>query len=278
MKPQRRGSPVSQDKEESVFAMSVRPVEEKSMGKGNPVSQKEWFLLELPLMEYKEAWELQCRLVDAKREGFVDRNILMVLEHPAVITLGRQGNREHLFVSETFLQSKGISLFHVERGGDITYHGPGQVVCYPIVNMLRPRWRVLDFVEALEEAMIRTAGDWGVKAVRRSINRGVWVGDRKLGSIGIAIRGGVSFHGLALNVNTSLEPFSWIDPCGLEGVLMVSLEAILGKKIPMKAVRQAIITHMQHLFHATFQTVRPKEIRDLLRSFEENRGKELSHG
>lgn len=257
--------------------MSTRTAKKQSPRKGDPVSPREWLLLESPLMEYKDAWDLQCRLVDAKREGSMDRDILMVLEHPSVFTLGRRGNKEHLRVKEAFLRSKGISLFHVERGGDVTYHGPGQIVCYPIVDMRRSRLRVLDFVEALEEAMIRTAGDWGIKAGRRSINRGVWVGERKLGSIGIAIRGGVSFHGLALNVSNSLEPFSWIDPCGLEGVLMVSMEALVGKKIPIKAARQAVITHMQDLFHARFQRIRPKEIRDQLASIQKDSGKELPH-
>lgn len=257
--------------------MTARPAKKQGTGKGDPVSTGEWFLLESPLMEYREAWELQCRLVDAKREGFMDRDILMVLEHPAVLTLGRRGNREHLLVEETFLRSKGISLFHVERGGDVTYHGPGQIVCYPIVNMRRSRWRVLDFVEALEEVMIRTAADWDIKAARRNINRGVWVGDRKLGSVGIAVRGGVSFHGLALNVNNSLEPFTWIDPCGLEGVLMVSMEALLGRKIPMKATRQAVIGHMRDLFHARFQRIRLEEIMDQLVLIQKDRGKELSY-
>ena len=257
--------------------MTTRTANDQSNGSGDPGAPGEWFLLESPLMEYREAWELQCGLVDAKREGLMDRDVLMVLEHPPVFTLGRRGSKEHLRVKETFLRSKGISLFHVERGGDVTYHGPGQIVCYPIVNMRRSRWRVLDFVEALEEVMIRTAGDWGIKAVRRSINRGVWVGDRKLGSIGIAVRGGVSFHGLALNVNNSLEPFTWIDPCGLEGVLMVSMEALLGKKLPMKTVRQALITHAQDLFRATFQRIRLKEIRDQLALIRENSGKELPH-
>ncbi|MBW2208233.1 MAG: lipoyl(octanoyl) transferase LipB, partial [Deltaproteobacteria bacterium] len=191
----------------------------------------------------------------------VSHDILLILEHLPVLTLGRQGNREHLLVTENFLQSKGISLFHVERGGDVTYHGPGQIVCYPVVNLRGTGWKIAKFVETLEEIMIRTAGDWGIDAQRSSVNRGVWVGKRKLGSIGIAIRRGVSFHGLALNVNTSLEPFSWIDPCGLEGVLMTSMEQLLGKKIPMKDVRESLKGHIQKLFNVKFTNISLDEIK-----------------
>ena len=232
---------------------------------GEPMAPKDWLLLELPPMEYAKAWDLQCRLVKARSEDTVNHDILLILEHPPVLTLGRQGNREHLLVTETFLQSKGISLFHVERGGDVTYHGPGQLVCYPVVNLRATGWKIAKFVETLEEIMIRTARDWGIDAQRSSVNRGVWVGKRKLGSIGIAIRRGVSFHGLALNVNTSLEPFSWIDPCGLEGVLMTSMEQLLGMKIPMEDVRKSLKAHIQKLFNVKFQSIDLEEIKTLYR-------------
>lgn len=225
------------------------------------LSPKDWLLLELPLMEYGEAWDLQSRLVKARGEDRVNRDILLILEHPPVLTLGRQGNREHLLVTENFLQSKGVSLFHVERGGDVTYHGPGQIVCYPVVNLRATGWKVARFVETLEEIMILTAKDWGIDAQRSSINRGVWVGKRKLGSIGIAVRRGVSFHGLALNVNTALEPFSWIDPCGLEGVLMTSMEQLLGKKIPMEDARESLKGHIQKLFNIKFRNIKLDDIK-----------------
>ncbi len=224
---------------------------------------KDWLLLELPLMEYGEAWDLQSRLVAAKSEGALDRDILIILEHPPVFTLGRQGNREHLLVAEDFLRSKGVSLFHVERGGDVTYHGPGQIVCYPLVNLRATGWKVARFVETLEEIMILTARDWGIDARRRDINRGVWIGKNKLGSIGIAVRRGVSFHGLALNVNTSLEPFSWIDPCGLEGVLMTSMEQALGREIPMEEARASLKAHVQKLFNVNLKTITLDEINTL---------------
>lgn len=224
---------------------------------------KDWLLLELPLMEYGEAWDLQSRLVAAKSDGALDRDILIILEHPPVFTLGRQGNREHLLVAEDFLRSKGVSLFHVERGGDVTYHGPGQIVCYPLVNLRATGWKVARFVETLEEIMILTAMDWGIDARRRDINRGVWIGKNKLGSIGIAVRRGVSFHGLALNVNTSLEPFSWIDPCGLEGVLMTSMEQALGREIPMEEARASLKAHVQKLFNVNFKTITLDEINTL---------------
>jgi lipoate-protein ligase B len=154
----------------------------------------------------------------------------------------------------------------VERGGDITYHGPGQLVVYPIVDLRASRWSVVEFVEALEEVMIRTLMDWGIKAERNPKNRGVWVGLSKIGSVGIAVRRSISFHGLALNVNTELEPFSWVHPCGLQGVRMTSMKEILGKEIAMVDVRRATATHIQEIFHVQMETETLDEILNLLGS------------
>lgn len=199
----------------------------------------------------------------------METGVVLALEHPPVFTLGRRGERRHLCVSESFLQNKGIDLVHAERGGDITYHGPGQLVVYPIVNLKTARLAVSDFVSGLEEIMILTALNSGVPAERSPINRGVFVGPKKLGSIGIAVRRGISFHGLALNVNTDLAPFQWIHPCGLENVKMTSLQQETSKAIPMSAVRRHLTTHMKNVFHIDLAKQIPDHLARILAHLQE---------
>ncbi|MGD2126623.1 MAG: lipoyl(octanoyl) transferase LipB, partial [Desulfobacteraceae bacterium] len=163
------------------------------------------------------------------------------------------------------LESQGIPIIEVERGGDITYHGPGQLVVYPIVDLRAAGWKVIAFVEALEEVMIRTVADWGIQAERNPLNRGAWVGPSKIGSIGIAVRRSISFHGLALNVNTELEPFSWVHPCGLQGVLVTTMKQVLGRKIDMDDVRRAAYAHIQKIFGVQPLPVNLNEFQSLLR-------------
>lgn len=209
------------------------------------VNSKKWLSVEMPVIDYREAWDLQHRLVTDRKSRIIDKNVVLFLEHPPVFTLGRRGGLDNLTVPEDYLEKAGISVIHVERGGDITYHGPGQLVVYPIVDMREAGLRVLDYVTALEEIMIRTAADWGLVAERNSMNRGVWVDNKKLGSIGITIRRGISFHGIAFNVNVSLEPFGWINPCGLKGIRMTSMERELSYQVPMHKVRNAVKRHME---------------------------------
>ncbi len=212
---------------------------------------RESFFLELGRTDYTEAHALQLRLVQARKKGDLEKDLFISLEHGPVFTLGRRGGRENLRVPEDFLRSRGIAVIHVERGGDITYHGPGQLVLYPILDLGGARLGVADHVTALEEVMIRTAAAWGITAERNPLNRGVWVGPRKLGSIGIAVRHGISFHGLALNVNTSLEHFGWIHPCGLQGTSVTTMAQILQNTLPMEDVRRSLVTAVEDVFGTT---------------------------
>lgn len=198
------------------------------------------YLLDLGLIDYQEAWALQQNLVAARVAKTINHDIMLFLQHPAVFTLGRRGGLDNLLVSEAFLQDAGVPVLQVERGGFITYHGPGQIVVYPIMNLHARRIGVKDFVAAMEEAMLQTAGNWDITAERNSMNSGIWAGGRKMGSIGIALRKGVSFHGLALNVNLDLTPFSWIQPCGLQGVGMTSMQKESGQKLPMDEVMSVL--------------------------------------
>lgn len=217
-----------------------------------------WYCIQLPFIKYRTALELQHNLVDARTVHKMDANILLLLEHPRVFTLGRHGGRENLMVSEAFLKKSDISLIQVERGGDITYHGPGQLVGYPIIDLKTAGMDVHTYVSRLEDIMILTAMDCGVDAGRNSKNRGIWVGNDKMGSIGISIRHGITFHGFALNVNLSLEPFSWINPCGLADIGMTSIARETGHNISMDQVRQFIRRHMEDVFEIEIRDFEPE--------------------
>ena len=219
---------------------------------------------DLGLMDYREAWKLQTDLVDARIKKDVSSDVVLFLEHPAVYTLGRRGGDENLLVSESFLEKSGISVVQVERGGNITYHGPGQLVVYPIMDLQTARIGVVEFVEALEKVMLKTVALWGIKAKRSSANRGIWVGDKKLGSIGVALRKGISFHGLALNVDLDLLPFSWIQPCGLQDVQMTSMKLELSRDVSMINVQKKLKENFNLVFKMHFVDKSLSELKGIL--------------
>jgi len=225
---------------------------------------KEFLYLELPQTGYQDAWKLQQNIVAAKIDGRLDSDVILNLEHPPVFTLGRRGGRDNLCVSENFLRQEGVEVVQVERGGDITYHGPGQLVIYVLWDIKRSRTSVTDLVSALEEIMIRTAASVGVEAHRNPLNRGVWVDNAKLGSVGIAIRKGVSFHGLALNVSTDLTHFSWINPCGLHNVGMTTLEKELSREIDLQALRGTAAKHIESVMGAKPKVIESDELNPLI--------------
>lgn len=208
-----------------------------------------WVRVQSGQVPYEKAQALQQQLVAARRQGHLAHDLLWLLEHPPVYTLGRRGGREFFCVPPSHLERHGIQVVDAERGGVVTYHGPGQQVGYPIVNLERKPMGVRDYVYALEEIMRRTALDFGVDADRDDRNRGVWVGPAKLGSVGIAIRRGITFHGFALNIDVDLTPFEWIHPCGLENVQVTSLAAETGQSMKMAAVRKALSRHTMAVFN-----------------------------
>ncbi len=210
---------------------------------------KKFLWIDLPATEYEEAWRLQNDLVAARKKGIcLDTDVVMLLEHPSVFTIGKHSDLKNLTVSEKFLEKRNIPLIRIERGGDITFHGPGQLVVYPIIDLHAAGLSVLNYTENLEEVMIRTVQDWGIRAQRGMRNRGVWVGNNKLGSVGIAIRRGICFHGMALNVNLSLEPFGWINPCGMQKITMTSMEQELSSAVSINRVRHAVKRHFEMVF------------------------------
>jgi len=220
--------------------------------------------VELSLIEYREAWELQQAIVKAKMAGTLANDVILVLEHPPVYTLGRRGGIENLCVSKDRLIQEGIDVVPIERGGDITYHGPGQLVAYPLLDIRRACMGITDLVDALEDVMINTAAVFGIEAECNPLNRGVWIGQAKLGSIGIAVRKDISFHGMALNVNLDLTHFSWINPCGLKDVGMTSLKAATGDTIDMQAARRALQENMQTVLGVALEPTSPETLAGLV--------------
>lgn len=182
---------------------------------------------------YRDAWALQKRLVDARVADVIPDTIL-VLEHPAVLTLGRNADESHVLASQRELRRRGIEVLNVERGGEVTYHGPGQLVAYPILRLGGRGILIRPLVRALEEAMIGTCASLGVEATRRDGHPGCWVMEegrpaRKIGALGIRIERGVSYHGIALNVDPDLRDFELIDPCGMPGLVSTSIAEELGR-------------------------------------------------
>jgi len=228
------------------------------------LSGKRWICAELPLTEYNRGLDLQKKLVAARREKIIDTEIVLMLEHPAVFTLGRSGGIENLTVSRDFLDEEHIAVVQSDRGGNVTFHGPGQLVVYPIIHLREAGLEALPLVDLLEEIMIRVAEDWGIPAERNPLNRGIWVANRKLGSIGMSVKRGVCFHGFALNVNLSLAPFSWIHPCGLHDIGVTSMRRELSQTISMDQVREAVRNHMASFFGVSFVRTGLSELRDLL--------------
>jgi lipoate-protein ligase B len=215
---------------------------------------KDMTILDLGLRDYEEVWRLQKELVARRRAGEIPDTVILV-EHPPVFTIGRQASPGQTSSGLFALAGEAgedewsrRSLVVVERGGGITFHGPGQLVGYPIVD-LRGRGRDIHrFLRDLEEVLIRTLRDFSLDAQRRPGLTGVWVGQKKIASIGIAVRHWVSYHGFALNVSVDLRYFRMIRPCGLDGTVITSMSELLGREISLAEVKPALVEHWAELF------------------------------
>jgi lipoyl(octanoyl) transferase len=198
---------------------------------------------------YQAALDLQAQLVERRKQGLIPDQLLL-LEHPPVITLGvrTRNDRSHVLESEAALAAKGVGLFETGRGGDVTYHGPGQLVGYPIVDLKPDRCDVHRYVRDLEEVLIRAVDAFGVRAGRIEGLTGIWVGDQKLAAIGVRISRWVTSHGFALNVNTDLSHFGLIVPCGITDKGVTSLERLLGHALPMDEVAETVARQFAALF------------------------------
>jgi lipoyl(octanoyl) transferase len=202
----------------------------------------------LGLVPYAEGLELQARLVKERREGVVP-DTLLLLQHPHVITLGTGTHPENVLADEEERRRRGIELFETGRGGDVTYHGPGQLVGYPIVDLKPDRCDLHAYLRDLEEMLIRVVADYGLTGTRREGMTGVWVGDRKLAAIGVRVSSGwITSHGFALNVSTDLSYFGAIVPCGITAYGVGSLESELGRPVDLNQVQDRVEVHFSAIF------------------------------
>ena len=241
---------------------------------------KDCLVVELGLTAYRAAWELQRRVVLTRKAGMVP-DVLLLCEHPHVITLGRNGRREHLRASDHVLRQMGVEFCPSDRGGDITYHGPGQLLGYPILHLAEIRRDVVWYVRQLEEAMIRATADLGVRAGRQPGKTGVWVelpgaGEEKLAAIGVHISRWVTSHGFALNshgfaynVATDLRYFDLIVPCGIPDKRPTSLERLLGRSVNITEVAPRIVQRFGEVFGLEMRPATCEELEERLCAHEQ---------
>jgi lipoyl(octanoyl) transferase len=228
------------------------------------IGEKTCWVVDAGFLAYQPAFELQQRLVAARKRGVVP-DVLLFCEHPHVITLGRSGHQENLLASQHLLRQMNVEFHLSDRGGDITYHGPGQIVGYPILDLAAIRRDVAWYVRQLEEVMIRATGEFGVEAFRKMGMTGVWVArpeteleramPEKLAAIGVHLSRWVTSHGFAYNVSTDLRYFDLIVPCGIQGKRATSLEALLGRAVHRANVISQIERHFAGIFGRELQMV-----------------------
>jgi lipoyl(octanoyl) transferase len=245
---------------------------------------KELLVIDLGLVEYGAAWELQRRVAAARKAAAIP-DVLLLCEHPHVITLGRSGKISNLRAPDHVLRQMGVSFFETNRGGDITYHGPGQLVGYPILNLAEIRRDVGWYVRSLEEAMIRATAEFGMASKRLSGCTGVWVDvavgsatgkeveemkdEEKLAAIGVHLSRWVTSHGFAYNVSTDLRYFDLIVPCGIAGKRATSLEKLLDRRVEMKEVAPRVAAHVGEIFGLAPHACGRDDLEVLLRTHED---------
>ncbi len=231
--------------------------------------EKICWVVDLGLIAYGPACELQRQLVQARKARAIP-DVLLLCEHPHVITLGRNGTRENLRVSDALLAQKNVEFHSSDRGGDITYHGPGQIVGYPILDLTEHRRDIGWYVEQLEEVMIRASADFGIAAKRVEGQHGVWTetpaGEEKLGALGVHLSRWVTSHGFAYNVSTDLRYFDLIVPCGIAGKGVTSLERALGRTVSMNEVRERLVARFASVFMREVRKIASEELTEVLQS------------
>ncbi|MFH1731774.1 MAG: lipoyl(octanoyl) transferase LipB [Planctomycetota bacterium] len=200
-------------------------------------------VLDIGRRGYDEVWALQKELHAAAAAGPGLPACLILVEHSPVITLGRRADKSNVLLGAAELAERGVEVRQVDRGGDVTYHGPGQLVAYPIMRLAGERRDVHGYFRALEQVVIDLLAEYGIAAGRHEGLTGVWAGDEKICAMGVAIRRWTTYHGIALNVSTNLEDFRLITPCGLADKGVTSMERLLGRGVPMKDVAEKLVRH-----------------------------------
>ena len=201
----------------------------------------------LDLIGYEEAWKLQHEILQLRKENSIT-DVFLLLEHPHTYTLGKTADKKNLTGSKEYLEANNISVFEIDRGGDITYHGPGQVIGYPIISLNEWQNDTHKYLRALEEVIILTCKEYGLDTGRNPKYTGVWIENRKIAAIGIKISNWISMHGFAFNVNTDLLFYNGIIPCGITDKEVTSLAKELGKKISLEEVKEKLLRNFIEVF------------------------------
>jgi len=199
------------------------------------------------MLGYEDAWYLQNGLKKARQEERVGDTLILV-QHPPTITLGRRGNEDNILVEGDALKRQGIEIFVTDRGGDVTFHGPGQLVGYPIISLKEHGLSVGHYLRRLEDVILRTLYDLGIIAKKIPHTIGIWVGEKKIASLGIRVTRGVTSHGFALNINNDLRPFDFINPCGMKGLKVSSVREVLGEDVHCSNIENILIMHFSRVF------------------------------
>ncbi len=222
-------------------------------------------VVDLGLMDYLKAFDLQNQLLGLRQEKKID-DILLILEHPPVLTIGRSGHRSNLLVSEEELHRMGVNVYDVNRGGDITYHGPGQIIGYPILDLSSMGKDIRTFVRNLEEVFIQLLGkEYGITAGRDQEHTGVWIGDKKITAIGLAVKRWVTQHGFAFNVNTNLDHFQWIVPCGIVDKGVTSISDQLGAELDMQEVKRQTAQYFGRVYNREIQSMDKEQLYEYIK-------------
>jgi lipoyl(octanoyl) transferase len=211
------------------------------------VKVTEWRLLRLGIVDYETAHDLQKKILQERIEGKCPDHLIL-LQHNPVITIGRSGDNKNILVPKALLESFGITVHEIERGGDVTYHGPGQLTGYPIIDLRSYQKDVHWYLRQLEEVIIRFLSDYNIAGKRVSGYTGVWVGDEKIAAIGVAVKRWVTYHGFALNVNPDLSHFKLINPCGITDKEVTSIVKILGHDVSMEEVEDKVVSAFAEVF------------------------------
>ena len=226
-----------------------------------PEVAKECLIAFLGCVEYSRALDLQFRICESKKQGF-EADMLVLLEHPPTITLGRNGKWDNLVVSNEELRTRGVSCYEVDRGGDITFHGPGQLVGYPLLKLEAGERDVHLFMWKLEESLIRLLDEFGIRSKRVEKLTGVWTAAGKIAALGVHISRWITRHGFALNVNTNLSYYDLIIPCGIAGKNVTSMEALLSRQINLEEVAERYIPHFGQVYTRQMKRISELELEE----------------
>jgi len=209
--------------------------------------EKEILYIDAGIIDYQEAWDLQKKILELRYQNKIP-DVLLLLEHPNTYTLGKVTDKNNLLSDPDFLKENKISVYEIDRGGDITFHGPGQIVGYPIINLVNWKRDTHEYLRGLEEVIIRTCDEFGLKSQRNPKYTGVWIDDRKIAAIGIKISRWITMHGFAFNINTDLSLFNGIIPCGIKEKSVTSLSKELNVEVEIKIVKEKLLNNFKQFF------------------------------